>query len=192
VPILMNSSEVPTSICSVAALSRLAEHPANRAVSEQLSSPSRAEPEYTIAKELASWSPPLEKPSKSFSQSAWRTHKNEHTTVCRRKASRSEKVPIVRHKEKVAFPGVNLRIASVPSEPLLPLCFTDLSKSGKPNKFCGNTRLNVVVEQNERRLSSLPDFSPRHSPRPSASDPLAERGRSHSCPCHGYDRRVRG
>ena len=88
-----------------------------------------------------------------------------------RQAPSSEKVLIVCHKEKTAFPCVDLWIPSVSPKSLLPFCFADLTKSPEPSKILGNTSLNVVIEQNERRLSSLSDLPPRQLRVPSASSP---------------------
>jgi hypothetical protein len=57
---------------------------------------------------------------------------------------------------------MDLKVGSISSEAMLPLLLANLAEAREAAQLLRYVGLNVVVEQDERRLLRLPFFAPRH------------------------------
>jgi hypothetical protein len=64
----------------------------------------------------------------------------------------SEEIVVVRDEEETPGATMNLRIQSVGAKSILALSLTDLTKTRQAPEPLGHCRLDVVVEQDKRRL----------------------------------------
>lgn len=75
----------------------------------------------------------------------------------------TQKVVVMRHKEKTSRTSVDLGISCVTTEPTLALALANLAESGETTQLFGNTDLHVVIEQDEWGLFGLSLLAARHS-----------------------------
>jgi hypothetical protein len=79
---------------------------------------------------------------------------------------------------------MDLRVGRVPSEATLLLALANLAESGQHAELPGYVGVNVVIEQDERRLFGFTLFAGHRSPAISASDHVGGTDHCRSCPFH--------
>lgn len=146
----------------VAMLRGLAVDPAQATVAEEFYSACGRQAEDTIAQQVPLRPPPFQEASQGRGQPRGWAHEDEDAAVSIRQPIRAKKVFVVGHEQETARTPVDLRVRGVPPEALFALAFTDAAEPSQAGKVADHSRLDVVVQENERRLARLLRFPPGH------------------------------
>ena len=101
-----------------------------------------------------------------------------------REAILPQKVPVVGDKQEAPRAAMDFWIGGISAEPVLTFLLTNLAEPRHVGQLFGHVSLDVVVEQDERRLLRLSILALRHSwAAVSASGHVEGTDRSRSYPC---------